>query len=58
MPADQLISSPGLLNERRLLLDHLFDHGDPDTVENELPLELLRISGELQKRKTRRDAVR
>jgi hypothetical protein len=41
-----------------LLLEHLLDHGDPDAVENDLLPELLRVSGELKKRKTRRDATR
>lgn len=41
-----------------LLLEHLLDHGDPDAVENKLLPELLRVSGELKKRKTRRDATR
>jgi hypothetical protein len=41
-----------------LLLEHLLDHGDPDAVESELLPELLRVSGELKKRKTRREATR
>jgi hypothetical protein len=41
-----------------LLLEHLLDHGDPDAVENKLLPELLRVSGELRKRKTRREATR
>ena len=41
-----------------LLLNHLFDHGDPDAVEAELLPELLRLSGELKKRRTRREATR
>jgi hypothetical protein len=41
-----------------LLLEHLLDHGDPDAVESELLPELLRVSGELKKRHTRREATR
>jgi hypothetical protein len=40
-----------------LLLNHVFDHGDPDAVEAELLSELLRLSAELKKRRTRRDAT-
>ena len=41
-----------------LLLNHLADHGDPDAVEAELLPELLRVTGELQKRLARREATR
>jgi len=41
-----------------LLLNHLADHGDPEAVESELLPELLRVTGELQKRLARRKATR
>lgn len=41
-----------------LLLNHLFDHGDPDAVQDKLLPELLRLTGELKKRKVRREATR
>jgi len=41
-----------------LLLNHLFDHGNPDVVESELLPELLRVADELKQRRTRRMAVR
>lgn len=41
-----------------IFLNHLCDHGDPDAVEAELLPQLLRLSGELKKRRTRREATR
>ena len=41
-----------------LLLNHLIDHGYPDAVETQSLPELLRVSGELKKRKTLRGDAR
>ena len=56
LPIDAL-----LVNDIRrcvLLLNHLADHGDPEAVEKDLLPELLRVTGELQKRLARREATR
>jgi hypothetical protein len=41
-----------------LLLNHLFEHDNPDAVEEQLLPELLRVFGELKRRQTRREATR